>query len=561
MRLEYLLVSGKSTFLKKDVFDLLKSRKSPFIYEDDKLKLKNDSQSCEYSVSVLWNGKCRVIRINAPEINDENARQQKQFDITIQDLLKRKFTVVRLEDPISYFYEKKCREILYKYETNLRKLVFLLLGIEENNQLKNAIGKKQQGKINKYIENLSLGNLQKLLFYKRWYYVPENDEYSQLPHSTVSDMSDWILKLDELPKLYSTWELNAVEDRYQLMDSIDIHRIDDIRTKIAHHKAMDINDYTFSRDVITKANLKLIKIHSQIITNQFKYDSTAFARIVDDQMKGLRSLLKDFSNTINGTSQITSSLAKLTVSQRELFKKSAQFSKMATSFKVKFEGENIFSNYQKHLENLNQLPKISNIQSELHDSYTIVLDNIISNNGAPEERSRNYMELLEMNYDAAVLKLRELHGRVPDHLYSKKTYEKFIEGSISSLHKNKKISRLNEGLMIYHVLENQFVNIGKKAEILKQKLPFSVHESNNLIYVDEWEKAILKVLIQKEKIDTEPNLQFMKTITSKIKRWYVQGKNPMDKNGWNYKCYEYAYVDSNLAQNLIKAMTDCIADS
>ncbi|MCS8585188.1 hypothetical protein [Leuconostoc mesenteroides] len=123
-------------------------------------------------------------------------------------LLSSGYEVTLLSRELSRYYAQKCYPIIDEYENNLRQLFYLLFHFKEIGEIDNAIkGKKlKQGKLNIFVEDLNLGELERLFFSKIWL-LNENGQYEYFDTSDGLKVVEKISQLHTKPEFKSTWEL------------------------------------------------------------------------------------------------------------------------------------------------------------------------------------------------------------------------------------------------------------------------------------------------------------------------------------------------------------------
>lgn len=161
-----------------------------------------------------------------------------------------------------------------------------------------------------------------------------------------------------------------------------------------------------------------------------------------------------------------------------------------------------------------------------------------------------YCKLLGMDYQEAVNCLLVKYGSAKDsYVINEKSYNKFLNGEISNFIKNKKFSRINEGLYCHHIAENKYYNLSEKGSIFKQRPPFSTQDKDALVYCDLIEHAILHKLIKSNgNVHSNP-----KGLIDNIKAWYID-KKILSLKDWQKKCYKQAELNVNEAQNIYNAL-------
>lgn len=130
--------------------------------------------------------------------------------------------------------------------------------------------------------------------------------------------------------------------------------------------------------------------------------------------------------------------------------------------------------------------------------------------------------LLNLSYAELVMYLKAKYGRVPG--------DYMILNSKNNYVRNPNLSRTKEGLMIHHVLENQFIYLGNSKTCSEMtKTHPETQKADNLVYCDYIEHLLLHIKITEETVATYKVcgwggiFSIMKHINSAYNYYYIQG--------------------------------------
>lgn len=160
----------------------------------------------------------------------------------------------------------------------------------------------------------------------------------------------------------------------------------------------------------------------------------------------------------------------------------------------------------------------------------------------------NYLKLFSLSYDEAVNALLKKYGGSQYDYFSKKSYEKFLEGQTVSIPKGK-FTRTKEGLYCHHIDENKYMNLSNLDFISNQKPPYDVQKKERLVYCDLNEHVILHALISKETDFKFGNLGLNVFLIPNVIDWYI---NKIQPNAtWEKNCFETAFLTVEDAEQFI----------
>lgn len=163
---------------------------------------------------------------------------------------------------------------------------------------------------------------------------------------------------------------------------------------------------------------------------------------------------------------------------------------------------------------------------------------------------KKYIELLELNYNEAVIFLLEKYGEAKEDYFKENSYENFLNNKIENITIGK-ASRTNEGLYCHHIKENKYENMSNGKFIKAQNIPFEYQKKEHLVYCDLVEHTILHGIISKE-----TNLKYGKSgldiLIGLINQWYIENLKPTRQ--WMINCYEKSYINKEDAIYLIETI-------
>lgn len=166
---------------------------------------------------------------------------------------------------------------------------------------------------------------------------------------------------------------------------------------------------------------------------------------------------------------------------------------------------------------------------------------------------QEYKKMLSYTYDEAVEHLIQKYGPAQVDYYSEKSYQRFLNGEIKKISKEKH-SRTSEGLYCHHIDENNALKLSNEEFIKSQNIPFEYHTKDRLVYCDLIEHSILHVLIS-----VETNLDFgypgyITFLKPNIDEWYIDSNRAKPKTPWRLNCYRKAYLEKQEAISILKEM-------
>ena len=209
-------------------------------------------------------------------------------------LLSSGYEVTLLSRELSRYYAQKCYPIIDEYENNLRQLFYLLFHFKEIGEIDNAIkGKKlKQGKLNIFVEDLNLGELERLFFSKIWL-LNENGQYEYFDTSDGLKVVEKISQLHTKPEFKSTWELFIlpVTEAVKVDDDL-LKRIRQIRNKVSHYKEMIFEDWKFCQEEVRGISKVFYGIQQQMISNEFYSDINN--KLIQNSLSLLANVFQNF---------------------------------------------------------------------------------------------------------------------------------------------------------------------------------------------------------------------------------------------------------------------------
>lgn len=151
----------------------------------------------------------------------------------------------------------------------------------------------------------------------------------------------------------------------------------------------------------------------------------------------------------------------------------------------------------------------------------------------------HYESLLELSYEQAVSRLLDIYGQATVDYFSERSYTRFLNGEIKTMKSQKKISRTSEGLYCHHINEIEFANLCNLDYIKMQRVPFTSHTKDKLVYCDMIEHLILHLLIYKEKRNHLGigGVNIMKEIYD---YWFTY---QVPVRAWEKTCFDKCYLE------------------
>ncbi|MGT2847094.1 hypothetical protein [Streptococcus massiliensis] len=191
------------------------------------------------------------------------------FRTTLSGLLNQKFNVTFFSRELSKYYAEKCYPIIYDYENNLRQLFYLIYHFNEIHEIhKLAKSKLKPGKLNMFVEDLDLFELEKLFFSKIWL-LNDDDSYNYCGSVGIQELISEMSKLSRKPDFFSTWDIYiAPFNREFLVDEDKIKRVRNIRNKVFHHKEMSYDDWRYCKREVRSLSHIFHRIQQKIILNE-----------------------------------------------------------------------------------------------------------------------------------------------------------------------------------------------------------------------------------------------------------------------------------------------------
>ncbi|CAW98326.1 hypothetical protein KP781_07140 [Streptococcus equi subsp. zooepidemicus] len=189
-----------------------------------------------------------------------------KFRARIDSILGQYFEVTHYSSDLSGYYAKKCYPILFDYETNLRKIVYFIYHFYD---IRDATSNRKKQKLNDYVENLDLSELERLLFLKSWLLVGNSYEFCDI--NKGRELYEKIQKLDSKPEFRSMWDISIRPFLpQQAIDERVIEKIRAVRNKVAHHKLMTFNDWKFCRGEVRDYANKFHDMQKGLIDRKFR---------------------------------------------------------------------------------------------------------------------------------------------------------------------------------------------------------------------------------------------------------------------------------------------------
>lgn len=162
-----------------------------------------------------------------------------------------------------------------------------------------------------------------------------------------------------------------------------------------------------------------------------------------------------------------------------------------------------------------------------------------------------YVSLLSKTYNEVVDYLLQKHGAAQDDYFREQSYQRFMNQEIKSVAKGK-VSRTNEGLYCHHIDENKWLKMADLNFVRKYNIPFEAQKKERLVYCDLIEHSILHVLISKETNSEFGSPGYEAYLKPKIEKWYLDKIIPV--SGWEKRCYNISFLDSQEAFNILREM-------
>ena len=213
-----------------------------------------------------------------------------KFRARISGVLSQHFEVTLYSADLSAYYAKKCYSTLLDYETNLRKIFYLIYHFYDVTAATD--GRKKQT-LNAYVEDLDLSQLEKLLFAKDWLLVGKSYEFYGI--SKDSNLYEKLSKIAEKIEFRSLWEVNIkpLLPKYDIDEEV-IKKIRNVRNKVAHHKEMSFNDWKFCKNEVRTYANKFHKIQDELLERKF-YQNTKVSTVA---LQGLLEMSKQFQKAV-----------------------------------------------------------------------------------------------------------------------------------------------------------------------------------------------------------------------------------------------------------------------
>ena len=163
-------------------------------------------------------------------------------------------------------------------------------------------------------------------------------------------------------------------------------------------------------------------------------------------------------------------------------------------------------------------------------------------------KTEEYLLLMDKNYDEAVSYLLKKYGAATDDYFRENSYNRFMNSEIKSITKGK-TTRTSEGLYCHHIEENKYLKMTDFNYIKNQRIPFSAHTKDKLVYCNLVEHAILHMIIARETNNKYGKLGLDTYLKPMIYDWYVLKMIP--NSGWQKHCYDKAFLNAKEAEEII----------
>lgn len=161
---------------------------------------------------------------------------------------------------------------------------------------------------------------------------------------------------------------------------------------------------------------------------------------------------------------------------------------------------------------------------------------------------QQYLTLLEMTYDDAVIYLLKKYGPAMDDYFRENSYKRFFNDEIKSITKGD-ISRTSEGLYCHHIEENRYLKMADFNYIKEQNIPFNCQTKDRLVYCNLVEHTVLHALIAKETHGEYGAPGLNTYLIPMVVDWYIHKNVPKTK--WQLNCYKASYLSSKEAKKII----------
>lgn len=172
-----------------------------------------------------------------------------------------------------------------------------------------------------------------------------------------------------------------------------------------------------------------------------------------------------------------------------------------------------------------------------------------SKNNESDSNYESYLRMMNMNYLEAVEYLKEKYGPAEFNYFKEKSYNKFMNGEIKSITKDK-YSRTNEGLYCHHIFENQYQNLANFDFLEWQRPPFETQLAENLVYCNLVEHTILHYLISLETNKKFGYQGLTVFLLRDLTDWYIFDEEPTAQ--WEVNCYNASYLETKEAKKIVK---------
>lgn len=283
-----------------------------------------EDKQLQFKVSIRKSENILHCRLKAVvDIHWSKAYFYDKFRARIGGILSQHFEVTLYSDDLSGYYAKKCYPILLDYETNLRKIFYFIYHFHN---VKEATDIKRR-KLNDYVEDLDLSELENLLFSKNWLLVGDSYEFCDINNG--SKLYEKLRKIDGKPEFRSMWALYIEPLLHQQdIDEKAIKEIRTIRNKVAHHKSMNFNDWKLCRNEVRNYANKFHEIQNSLIDRKF-YRNIGDMAILQDRLLDMSrqlqvvvdSLLSTHIDKMRMTGDIiTKAMKSITIPKIDIFK-------------------------------------------------------------------------------------------------------------------------------------------------------------------------------------------------------------------------------------------------
>lgn len=248
-----------------------------------------DNNSLQFKAKIRKTTNTLYCRLEATvDVHWRKAHLYDDCRSKLKGILGKVFKVTFYADDLSSYYAKKCYPILNHYETNLRKILYILFHFKDTEATQDLVNKKvKDGSFNRFVENLDLSELEMFLFERTWLSVGNTYEFCNI--NKGKDLYEKIQALPTKAEFFSSWEiwLGRIFGT-EFIDKKTLQKIRELRNKVAHHKTMSYKDWEFCREEVRAYANKAHAVQEELLEREL--DQTQFVP--------LRKYLSAFSNQI-----------------------------------------------------------------------------------------------------------------------------------------------------------------------------------------------------------------------------------------------------------------------